>query len=201
MNVSRETVKAGVSRETQARLHDFCALVERWNSRINLVGSSALAELWSRHIRDSARLVSLLPPLVSSGVDLGSGAGFPGLVVALISGVTFHLIESDRRKAAFLTEAARVTDAPVIVHAARIESRPCKPALLITSRALAPLPRLLALAEPMLAPGGICLFLKGQNVETEIAAARKDWTMQVECLRDETNPSSVVLRVSDLARV
>ena len=200
-DVSRETVNRDVSRETLERLNAFLGVLERWNSRINLVSAASRTEVWSRHVDDSLRLVPLIPNDTARAIDLGSGAGFPGLIVAIATGLHVDLIESDRRKAAFLAEAARVTEAPVRVYSTRIESCPCLPARLVLIRALAPLARLLELAHPMLARDGVCLFHKGRNVETEIAVARKDWTMVADYLPSDTDPGSIILRLRQVARV
>jgi len=190
-----------VSRETRVRLDAFAALLLRWNQSINLVGRCDAAALWSRHIADSLQLVPLIPRGLSHGIDLGTGGGFPGLVLAIASDIPFDLIESDHRKAAFLREAGRVTRAPVRVHAVRAEDMKVDPAAFITARALAPLPRLLALATPHLRPGGICLFLKGAAVESELTAAAAGWHMQVERISSQTAQDAWILRISDIARV
>lgn len=168
-----------VSRETLDRLHTYAALLEKWTATINLIGASDRGEIWSRHVEDSLRLLPLIPPGTSRGIDLGSGAGLPGLVLAIASGIPFDLVESDRRKAAFLQEAARVTGAPVQVHAARIEVVELPPAPLVTARALAPLNALLALAAPLLTPGGTALFPKGARAAEELEHARQTWRMEV----------------------
>ena len=168
----------GVSRETLDRLHAYAALLEKWTAAINLIGSADRGDIWSRHVEDSLRLLPLIPPGTSRAIDLGSGAGLPGLVLAIASGISFDLIESDRRKAAFLQEAARVTAAPVQVHAARVEAVTLRPAPLVTARALAPLDALLALAAPLLAPGGTALFPKGARVGEELDQARRAWRME-----------------------
>ena len=179
----------------------FVDLLERWTAKINLIGPADRQEIWSRHINDSLRLVPLLPADVTHAIDLGSGAGLPGMVLAIATGLHVDLIEADRRKASFLAEAARATNANVAVHAVRIEECTCSPAKLVVSRALAPLPRLLQLASPLLQPDGVCLFHKGRNVKTEIASARKHWRMTTETFPDNTHPGSVVLRVSHIANV
>ncbi len=142
-----------------------------------------------------------MQPVPNRAIDLGSGAGFPGLVLAIATGVPFDLIEADQRKAAFLREAARITGAVVQVHATRIEAAQIIPAPLMTARALAPLPKLLDLAAPLLAPGGVCLFQKGANVQTELTEAASQWHMQVEILPSQTAPEACILRISDLSRV
>ncbi len=192
---------SSVSRETQARLDTFAALLLRWNRTVNLIARRDEPELRSRHIADTLQLVPLIPPGTSHGIDLGTGGGFPGLVLAIATEIPFDLIESDHRKAAFLQEAGRATRAPIRVHAARAEAAGVEPAPLITSRALAPLPRLLALAAPLLAPDGICLFHKGAAVESELTAAAAGWHMRVERVPSQTAQDACILRISDIARV
>ncbi len=187
-----------VPRETLAR---FAALLRRWNRTVNLVSAKDEPLLWDRHIGDSLQLIPLMVPRPSRAIDLGSGAGFPGLILAIATGVPFDLIEADKRKAAFLREAARITEAPVEVHAARIEATRIAPAPLITARALAPLPRLLSLAAPLLAPGGSCLFLKGANAQAELTHAATQWHMQVQRVPSRTTPGACILRISHLSRV
>jgi 16S rRNA (guanine527-N7)-methyltransferase len=198
MGVSRET-GPNVSRETEEKLHLFADLLIAWNARINLVSRADLPKLWSRHIADSLQLVRLVPEAVDSAIDLGSGAGFPGLVLAVATGIPFHLIEADQRKAAFLREAARVTGAAVTVHATRIEAATCPPAALVTARALAPLTQLLPMAARLLRPGGVCLFPKGQSAEREIAEVQGAWTMRVERHISQIDHSGVILRISEIA--
>ncbi len=159
------------------RLRAYAGLLDAWTRRINLVSAADRGSIWSRHVLDSLRLLPLIPPGAARAIDLGSGAGLPGLVLAIATGIPFDLVESDRRKAAFLGEAARLTAAPVTVHAARIEAVSLAPfslapAPLVTARALAPLPALLALAAPLLAPGGTMLFPKGARAGEELEAAR-----------------------------
>lgn len=161
--------------EAETRLRTFATLLLRWTQRINLISRNDQAHVWERHVLDSLRLIPFLPSGTERAIDLGSGAGLPGLVLAIATGIRFDLVESDRRKAAFLTEAASVTQAPVSIHCARIESLTLAPAPVVTARALAPLPVLLGLAAPLLAPGGTMLFPKGAQVWAEIVAARKTW--------------------------
>lgn len=181
----------------------MAGLLERWQARINLVGSASLADLWRRHMLDSAQLFSHIPPSARRLVDLGSGAGFPGLVLAILWGGDVHLVDSDQRKCAFLREAARVAGARrVTVHAARIEALAtgelAAAADVVTARALAPLPRLIDYAVPLLAPGGICLFLKGRRVEEELTQAGKSWTMQVERWASRAGPDGTIVRLRGL---
>ncbi len=187
--------------DVAARLKTFALLLTNWNQRINLVSRHDLENLWARHIADSLELVPLMPENLTSGIDLGSGAGFPGLILSIATSVHFSLIESDRRKAAFLIEAARVTAAPVHVHATRIEETRIPPTRLITARALAPLPNLLSLAAPLLAPDGVCLFPKGGRVGNELTEAAKQWHMRVERFQSRSDLNASLLRISEIRRV
>lgn len=190
----------GVSRETLDRLAAYLALLERWQPRINLVSRTTLAEAGTRHFLDSAQLHPLLPDSARVLVDLGSGAGFPGLVLAMLGVPDVHLIESDGRKCAFLREAARVTGTPVTVHNRRIEAVPPFAADVVTARALAPLDDLLALSEPFLGAAGTALFLKGRQAEDELTLARRHWRMQAEMIDSITEPEGRVLRIREVAR-
>ncbi len=185
---------------TEARLREFAALVAVWTPRINLVGAADLPVLWRRHVEDCLQLVSLLPPGLDRAIDLGAGAGFPGLVLAIATGIPFELIEADRRKAAFLAEAANRLGAPARIHACRIEAAALPPARLVTARALAPLPRLLALAAPLLAPGGVCLFPKGRTAAKELTEARRQWQMDVDSRPNRVHPGGVIYRIGALQR-
>ena len=188
-----------VPRETAERLEQFVALLQKWTRSINLVSQGDRDFVWSRHILDSLRFVPLIPVGAARGLDLGSGAGFPGLVVALASGVPFDLVEADRRKAAFLTEAQRVTGAPVQVHRTRIEELSLPRAPLITARALAPLAVLMGHAHRLLAHGGTALFAKGARVEDEIADAEEHWRMNIRRFDHPRDSGSTILAVTDLA--
>ncbi len=199
---------ADVSRETLDRLKAYGDLLAKWQKAINLISRADLPDLWRRHFLDSAQLMPLLPPAPGAGerviADMGSGAGFPGLVLAILGAGEVHLIESDGRKCAFLAEAARITRARAVVHNVRLDpKRP--PALgfradVVTSRALAPLPKLLEYAFPLLKSGGICLFLKGAGVSEELTAARKVWNMRIEQLPSRSGGAGVILRLGDIAR-
>jgi len=190
----------GVSRETMARLEIYAGLLVRWQARINLVGPDTVASLWRRHIIDSAQLWPLLPATARRLVDLGSGAGFPGLVLAILGAPEVHLIESDVRKGAFLREAARLTATPITLLSRRIEQIPPLGADIITARALAPLPRLLDWATPHLAAGGQCLFLKGRSAEDELTAAAKDWKIGHRRIPSVTDPDGTILQLHEVCR-
>jgi len=180
------------------RLRLFADLVVKWSAKINLVSKGDLPVLWERHVQDSLALIPHIPSGVERAIDLGSGGGFPGLVLAIATGIEFTLIESDARKAAFLMEAARATAAPAKILISRIEAAKTTPALLVTARALAPLDKLLALAAPHLAPGGICLFPKGPAWQVELTAAKPFWHMQVERFPAGPEGQKTILKVSGL---
>jgi 16S rRNA (guanine527-N7)-methyltransferase len=188
-----------VSREARSRLHSFVRLLLLWNRRINLVARGDEVIIWERHVADSLALLPLLPAAFSHAIDIGSGGGFPGLVLAIAVDRPFHLVESDQRKAAFLREVARATHAPAIVHAGRIERVRIEPAPLITARAVAILPDLLRWSARLLAPGGVCIFPKGRNVEDELTAAKGEWNMRVERFRSLTDSSATILRISEIS--
>ena len=196
--------RAGVSREIMERLKIHAECLARWNKRINLVGTATMADPWRRHMLDSAQLADLLPTRAAEIVDLGSGAGFPGLVLAIISGLRTHLIEADTRKAAFLREAARLTGASATVHSVRIEDLEPFTVDVVTARALAPLPRLLGHASPILEVSAekapICLFMKGAKWQEELTAAQKQWNMSVDALASVSDPAGRVLVLGDVSR-
>jgi 16S rRNA (guanine527-N7)-methyltransferase len=200
-----------VSRETLDRLKRYVDLLEKWTKAINLVSAGSLSDVWRRHILDSAQLAGLLPGSDGRSVtllDLGSGAGLPGLVLAILGVGPVHLVEADGRKATFLREAARATKAAVRVHETRVESLEPFPVDVVTARGLAPLDRLLDLAAPFLCPrcrrgvtppGPVGLFLKGRNVEAELTTAQKNWNMTAECIASISDPRGVALRISGLS--
>ena len=202
-SVSRETDQdrtATVSRETTERLHIYAELLLRWNRSINLISRADEAQFWQRHVEDSLQLVPHIPPQTARAIDLGSGGGLPGLVLAIATGIPFDLVESDNRKAAFLREAARATSAQVTVHAVRIEAARLPKSTLITARALAPVTQLLALMERLLAPDGTALLLKGATVEQELTDAQAAWNMLIQRFPSRTHPSGVILKLSEVTR-
>lgn len=189
---------AAVSRETGARLMAYLELLRKWQPALNLVGPATLKDPWRRHFLDSAQLAPLLPPAARRLVDFGSGAGFPGLVLAILSGLETDLIESDSRKAVFLREAARLTAAPVTVHAARIEDMQELRADVVSARAVAPLDQLCAYAAPVVGENGVCLFPKGRTSAEELTGAQKKWTMDVEIFPSQSDPSGRIFRLTGL---
>jgi 16S rRNA (guanine527-N7)-methyltransferase len=189
-----------VSRETLSRLEAYADLLTQWSARINLVGRATLADLWRRHILDSAQLRPLVPNAARNLADLGSGAGFPGLVLAILGVPGVELVEADSRRCAFLREAARITEVKVTIRPCRIEAVPPHPVDVVTARACAPLDRLLDLARPFLAPDTICLFPKGERVEEELTLARKRWTMSVSVEQSLSDRRGVILRLQQVVR-
>lgn len=186
--------------DRRERLAAHLDRVRFWQRRMNLVAPSTLDDAWRRHVLDSAQLVRWLPPEATTLIDLGSGAGFPGLVLAILTNLTVTLVESDGRKAAFLLDAARACDVAPRVLNQRIESLRGERADVVTARALAPLPRLLAHARPLLAEGGRCLLLKGGSVDDELTEAGKTWRMTVERFPSIADARGCVLRIGDLER-
>lgn len=189
---------------TLDRLEALEALTRRWTARINLVAPSTLPGLWTRHILDSAQLWPLASAGAATWADLGSGGGFPGLVIAALAAETgaphVTLIESDARKCAFLRTAARELSLPVTVLDQRAEAAPPQSAPVVSARALAPLSTLLPLVARHLAPGGTALLPKGRDWAAEIDAARtKGWTFTAESLPSITDPQARILRLTDLA--
>ncbi|MGA8899414.1 16S rRNA (guanine(527)-N(7))-methyltransferase RsmG, partial [Bradyrhizobium sp.] len=173
-----------VSRETAARLDRFIDLLQTWQAKTNLVSPTTVPTLWTRHVSDSLQLLALAPA-AGIWVDLGSGGGFPGMVLACAladtPGALVHLIERNGKKAAFLREALRVTGAAAVVHLADIEDivdRLEGPINCVTARAVAPLHQLIGFAEPLVKRGAKALFLKGQDVEVELTEATKYWKIE-----------------------
>lgn len=194
-----------VSRETLERLDIYASLLERWTQKINLVSAQTVEQLWTRHFLDSAQLLDMAPS-ASKWVDLGSGGGFPGAVVAVLSvekrpGLDVSMIEADQRKAAFLRAVLRETGVAATVIAERIEDVPPLKADVLSARALAPLPKLLEFASLHLANDGRALFLKGQKADAEVRDALERWRFDCETYTSKTDPEAVVLSIGDIQRV
>jgi 16S rRNA (guanine527-N7)-methyltransferase len=193
-----------VSRETLAKLQVLADELGRWQAIKNLVGPATLQEVWSRHIADSLQLLTLVPD-AKLWLDLGSGAGFPGLVLAIAGaerGLAVHLVESNDRKCAFLRHVARLTGAPATVHARRLEEVVpdfAGRADVVSARALAALDQLLAWTEPLLTTGTTGLFPKGRDVAAELTQARKSWTFEADILPSRTDSEARILRITSLA--
>jgi 16S rRNA (guanine527-N7)-methyltransferase len=196
-----------VSNDVVARLDRLVELVLARQQRMNLVARSTLREIWTRHVADSLQLLALAPS-ARVWIDLGSGGGFPGLVIACVlagqAGARVHLVESTKKKAVFLEEVARDLALPAIVHPVRIEEfaptfgERCD---IVTARALAPLDKLLDLAAPLLNSGAKGLFLKGQDVEAELTQAAKCWTIKSTLVPSKTNPQARMVVIHSAARL
>lgn len=189
-----------VSRETTERLEIYCSLLQQWNPRINLVAPSTLADLQNRHIADALQLTDLAQAAEGSWVDLGSGGGLPGMVMAIAKAdtkVAFTLVESDQRKAAFLRTVIRQAGLPrVTVLAQRIEAVPPLNAAYVSARALAPLPQLMAYLDLHLAPSGTAFLMKGRQWKTEIEEANRDWSFDYVAHPSRTQDGAAILEVS-----
>ncbi len=195
-----------VSRETMDRLQAYAALLVKWNPKINLVAKSTIPDVWHRHMADSAQLWSLAPQGVKTWMDIGSGAGFPGLVIGAIAAekapdLAVTLVESDRRKAIFLQSAAREMGITVKVVAKRIEHLEPQNADILSARALSSLPQLLEFATKHRKPDGVCLFPKGARVDSELTEASSCWHMAYETFPSMTDPDAVILRIGEFKRV
>lgn len=196
-----------VSRETIARLEIYVALLRRWQPAQNLVSPKTLGEVWQRHIADSAQLAALFPGVLR-WVDLGSGAGLPGLVTAILlagrEGAVVHLVESNQRKCAFLRSVIRETGAPALVHEGRIESvlkQWREPVDFISARALASLGDLLELAEPLFAAGTRAAFHKGGDFDTELAEASKSWSLDLVRHKSMIDRDSTIVEIVGAKRL
>jgi len=187
------------------RLKAHVGLLIEWNERHNLVARSTMADVWRRHVWDSAQLAAFIPEGAASLVDLGSGAGFPGLVLAILlrdrPGLRAVLFESTGKKAGFLEFAAKAAGVTVEVRNIRIEDARPQPFDVVAARACAPLAKLLAYAQPFQGRTATNLFLKGQNVEAELTEARKLWTMKVERHPSLTDSSGTILEIRELVHV
>jgi 16S rRNA (guanine527-N7)-methyltransferase len=192
-----------VSRETFEKLELLERELRRWQAIKNLVGPATLDQIWNRHIVDSLQLLDLAPD-AGTWLDLGAGAGFPGLVLAIAGaerGLQVHLVESNSRKCAFLRHIARLTGAPAKVHEARLETVVpgfVGKADVVSARALASLPMLLDWTEPLLKAGTMGLFPKGRDAEIELTEARKKWTFEAEILPSLTDPEARILRITSI---
>jgi 16S rRNA (guanine527-N7)-methyltransferase len=190
---------ADVSRETLIRLEVYAEMLRDWQTRMNLVSNSSLDDLWRRHFLDSAQLFRLLSPKPSPLFDLGSGAGFPGMVLAIMGVPDVTLIESSTKKCSFLREVAKETGTKVTIFADRTEQfyGPA-PAQTIVARALAPLEKLIPLAKPLLARGGEFLFMKGARADEELTVASEKWHIDVERIRSLSDDQATILRITQV---
>lgn len=201
-----DAASLNVSRETFERLEIFADLLVKWNPRINLVAKSTISTLWDRHIRDSLQLSRILEHTAPVWADLGSGGGFPGLVIAITAAETGNpgqtiLVESDQRKATFLRTVVRETGIKATVIAQRIEEVEPLQADVLSARALSDLSTLLGFASGHLAAEGRCLFQKGKTWKSEVQSARSLWQFSYDAIPSETDSEAVVLNIKGLSRV
>jgi len=193
-----------VSRETLAKLDAYAALLVKWQQSINLVSNTTLDDLWRRHFLDSAQIAPLITeygPQSPQCIDMGAGAGFPGLVLSAMGFGQWTLIESDARKCVFLSEVVRQCEISATVRAERVEGIKDLQADIVTARAFAPLHRLLAYVEPLMKPTGLCIFPKGQRADEELAAARANWSFEVEEHQSQTDEAAKILVIQKVTRV
>jgi 16S rRNA (guanine527-N7)-methyltransferase len=193
-----------VSRETAARLDQFVVVLLKWQTRTHLIAPSTVPTLWTRHIADSLQLLDLAPD-AEVWIDVGTGGGFPGLVIACAlqgaAGRLVHMVESNTKKAAFLREAAAVTESPAVVHAVRMEKFVESfggRADIVTARAVSPLSSLLGQCLPILKRGAVGLFPKGQDVEAELTEASKCWKMAADLVPSRTDPKARIVMIRAL---
>jgi 16S rRNA (guanine527-N7)-methyltransferase len=208
MTLARDPFLAerNVSRETEDRLLAFADLLGKWTRKINLISKSSTSDIWERHILDSVQIYDLAPNTFSLWLDIGSGGGLPGVVVAALAAqfapdARIAMIESDQRKAAFLRTALRELGLSGDVLADRIDAVPPMGADVLSARALAPLDQLLAFAENHLKPGGTAIFPKGKTAEQEIADANTNWLFQIEKHASMTDAEARILVIKDIKRV
>lgn len=188
-----------IREDRRSRFEAFLELLKKWQAKINLVGDETLLDPWRRHFLDSAQLAPLVPAHAKQIVDIGSGAGFPGLILATLGPWRVHLIESNTRKSAFLREATRVLGVAVDIHTERIESMTPFSADVITSRACAPLSRLLRYASPFCVAHTICLFHKGRGYREELTESQKTWQIEVMPIPSKADPWGVILKIKGVA--
>ncbi|MEQ9692792.1 16S rRNA (guanine(527)-N(7))-methyltransferase RsmG [Shimia sp. SDUM112013] len=198
--------RLSVSRETSDRLIILSELLQKWNPRINLVSKKTLDDHWTRHIMDSAQIFDLAPKGLKDWVDIGSGGGFPGLVIAILAAeqekpLNLTLIESDQRKCAFLRTVLRETGVPAAVISERIEKAPKQNADILSARALADLSTLLGFCERHLSKNGIALLPKGATWQKEVQDAQESWSFDYVASKSVTDEEAVVLKVTQIGRV
>ncbi len=194
-----------VSRETMAALEHFSASLVKWNNKINLVANSTVGDVWDRHIKDSLQLWECTEPNFDNWADFGAGGGLPGIVIAILakelSGRHVTLVESDARKCVFLSKMVSDLSLPCSVVSSRIEKTDRIGADILSARALASVSKLLEYAELHLAENGICLFLKGQAVQSELEEAQKAWNIDYTTIPSQTQAEASILKISQFQRV
>jgi len=190
----------GAEQQVCEALERYAFILEKWQKRFNLVGQATLNDLWRRHFLDSAQLAPLIPAGQEVVVDMGSGAGFPGLVLSILGVNTIHLVESDANKTEFLRQVIRETKAPAILHRVRIELYEGPRATIAISRACAPLKQLLEYAEGISMANARLLFLKGRNWQAELTDSRTAWHIEHQCHASCTDPDGIILEINEFKR-
>jgi 16S rRNA (guanine527-N7)-methyltransferase len=203
---ARALALVSIAPETEARLATYVELLDRWRKITNLISEASFADVWTRHIADSAQLLDLAPQS-RRWVDLGSGAGFPGMVIAIqlagVDGARVHCLESDQRKCAFLREVARATGAPAKIHAARIESinaASLAPVDAVTARAFAPLPHVLELARVWIAQGAVGVFPRGRSAAAQLETVPVAQDLTIDLVASKLDPDAAILKVRSASK-
>lgn len=189
-----------VSRETKEKLVHYVSLLEKWNKSVNLIAPSTVSDIWNRHIEDSLQILPLLPSEPSQILDIGSGAGLPGVVISLASDHKVTMVDSDKKKALFLKEIRRHLGASYDIICERVENIPNQKYGIVTSRACANLSELLALSHPFLEEKSYCLFHKGRNYSKEVEDAEKEWLFNLEVTPSITDNEAALLKLSNIQR-
>ena len=192
-----------VSRETLDKLAGFADLLRKWTVKINLISKASQQDLEQRHIWDSAQIYE---PMDGTWLDLGSGGGLPGVVVAILAqgdgrNMQMTMVESDQRKATFLRACSRELEVPFAVSTSRVEKLPAQTANIVSARALADLDQLLTLSVPHLAKDGSCLFMKGASWQSELSLARENWRFSCDVTPSKTNSEAAILAIKEIERV
>ncbi|MFW0777747.1 MAG: 16S rRNA (guanine(527)-N(7))-methyltransferase RsmG [Rickettsiales bacterium] len=189
-----------VSHETYEKLSTYHDLLIKWQSKINLISNDTVSDIWSRHILDSLQLVPHIPSLDNTMMDIGTGAGFPGMALAIYGYNNIHLVESDGKKIVFLREVSRVTNSPVTIHHQRVEQVEIPKCDIILSRACSDLNKLLNLSIKNVSHETTSLFHKGKNYSIEIEDAKKHWSFDHEITKSITDPNGVIVKLSNICR-
>ena len=201
LSAAQVGVQLDVSRETLERLEVYVGLLLKWQRAINLIGPGTVADVWGRHVLDCGQLMRYIPRDKAPVVDIGSGAGLPGLVLAIMGVPNVKLVESNSRKCNFLREAARMTKAPVEIVESRVDHLQNMVAGVVTARALAPLSKLIELSQSVTSPNTIYLFLKGKDLKNELTHLNNNWRLNWEVHPSLTNPDGSILKMESVARV
>lgn len=187
-----------VSRETIEKLETYANLLSRWQSKINLISTNSLQQVWHRHFLDSAQIYSMSPKKVASVIDVGAGAGFPGLILSIMGMKNVQLVEQNKKKCAFLYEVISETEATATVHPCKIENLPVKDYDIVLARAFMPLDGLLKAVSPFFGKDTLGIFPKGSKVNQELTAASKNWKMTTVIKQSITSPDGKIVLVKDL---